>query len=138
MAASTAPTGLGKGGKALWKAITDDHDLDAPQKVQLEEACRAKDRLDRLDSLLRGDLDSWLSIQEFDDGRPAVLVINSALTQANATANLMKQLIAALRLPDEQTGKRPQYRGPRGAQKPSTPGGKVSSLDRARQAKTGA
>ena len=138
MAAPTAPTGLAKGGKALWKAITSDHDLDAPQLVQLEEACRAKDRLDRLDSLLRGDLDSWLSIQEFDDGRPAVLVINSALTQANATANLMKQLIAALRLPDEQTGKRPQFRGPRGAQKPTVPGGKVSSLERARQAKTGA
>lgn len=138
MAADRTPPGLGAGGRSLWTAITDDHDLDATQRVQLEEACRAKDRLDRLDSLLRGDLDSWLSIQEFDDGRPAVLLINSALTQANATANLMKQLIAALRLPDEATGKKPQYRGPRGAQKPSTPGGKskVSSLDRARAAKT--
>lgn len=138
MAADRTPTGLGAGGRSLWKAITDDHELDATQRVQLEEACRAKDRLDRLDSLLRGDLDSWLSIQEFDDGRPAVLVINSALTQANATANLMKQLIAALRLPDEATGKKPQYRGPRGVQNPTTPGGKskVSSLDRARAAKS--
>lgn len=132
-----APSGLGSGGRTLWAAIDADHDLDATQLVQLEEACRAKDRCDRLDSLLRGDLDSWLSIQEFDDGRPAVLVISSALTQANATANLMKQLLAALRLPDGQTGKRPQYRGPRGAQKPTVPGGKVSSLDRARAAKSG-
>lgn len=138
MTADHTPPGLNAGGRNLWEAITEDHVLDAMQRVQLEEACRAKDRLDRLDSLLRGDLDSWLSIQEFDDGRPAVLVINSALTQANATANLMKQLIAALRLPDEVTGKKPQYRGPRGAQQPSTPGGKskVSSLDRARAAKT--
>lgn len=128
----TAPTGLDAGGRALWSAITDAHDLEAPQLVQLEEACRAKDRLDRLDLLLRGDLDSWLSIQEFDDGRPAVLVISSALTQANATANLMKQLIAALRLPDAQTGKKPQFRGPRGAVAPQVPGGKVSSLERAR------
>lgn len=135
--ATDAPDGLGAGGRRLWDAITDEHELDISQQVQLEEACRAKDRLDRLDALLRGDLDSWLSIQEFDDGRPSVLVISSALTQANATANLMKQLIAALRLPDEVTGKRPQYRGPRGAQKPTTPGGKVSSLDRARAAKSG-
>ena len=131
-----APESLGSGGRKLWTAIADANDLDAAQEVQLEEACRAKDRLDRLDALLRGDLDAWLSIQEFDDGRPAVLVINSALTQANATANLMKQLIAALRLPDEH-GKKPQFRGPRGAQKPTTPGGKVSSLERARQAKSG-
>ncbi len=108
------PNGLASGGRSLWKAITDDHDLDASQVVQLEEACRAKDRCDLLDSLLREGYDSLV------------------LKDANATANLMKQLLAALRLPDELTGKKPQYRGPRGAQKPSTPGGKVSSLDRAR------
>ncbi len=131
---TTTPRGLSSGGKALWKAIDADHALDAAQLVQLEEACRAKDRLDRLDSLLRGDLDSWLSIQEFDDGRPSVLVINSALTQANATANLMKQLLAALRLPDAQTGKKPQVRSARGAYNPGGAG--VSSLDRARTAKS--
>ena len=113
MAATTkAPTGLGSGGRSLWKSITDDHDLDGPQLVQLEEACRAKDRCDVLDGLLHEGLDSAL------------------LKDANATANLMKQLLAALRLPDEQTGKRPQYRGPRGAQKPTVPGG--SSKDRLR------
>ena len=56
---------------------------------------------------------------------------------ANATANTMKQLIAALRLPDA-AGVRPQYRGPRGAQAPSVPGGKegtVSSIERARARK---
>ena len=136
MAALDSPEGLRSGGRSLWDSITGDHELDITQRVQLEEACRAKDRLDRLDSLLRGDLDSWLSIQEFDDGRPAVLVINSALTQANATANLMKQLLAALRLPDADSGKRPQFRGPRGAVAPQVPGGKVSSLDRARAAKS--
>ena len=134
---TTTPT-FASGGASLWAAITGAHDLDATQLVQLEEACRAKDRLDRLDSLLNGDLDAWLSIQDFEDGRPSVLVINSALTQANATANLMKQLLAALRLPDAQTGKKPQFRGPRGAQKPTVPGGKVSSLDRARARAQGA
>tara|TARA_R100000655_G_scaffold109699_1_gene165012 strand:+ start:124 stop:474 length:351 start_codon:yes stop_codon:yes gene_type:complete len=113
-----APETLRSGGAALWAAISDAHDLDASQFVQLEEACRAKDRCDRLDSALADELD------------PALL------KDANATANLLKQLIAALRLPDPQSGKKPQYRGPRGAQKPTTPGGKVSSLDRARAAKS--
>ena len=115
----SAPDGLRSGGLALWSAITDEHtDLTAPQLVQLEEACRAKDRCDLLDSLLAEGHDSAL------------------LKDANATANLMKQLLAALRLPDPQTGKKPQYRGPRGAQAPTVPGGKVSSLDRARAAKS--
>ena len=46
----------------------------------------------------------------------------------------LARLISALRLPDEATGKRPQKRQIRGVQKPS----KVSSLERARAAKTGA
>lgn len=128
------PVGLAAGGRALWSAIDDVQDLDAAQRVQLLEACRAKDRLDKLDQLLRGDVDCWAQLRPTDEG-PLVVVVNAALVQANATANLMKQLLAALRLPDAVSGKRPQYRGPRGAQVPSAPGGKVSSLDRARLAK---
>lgn len=139
MAASNTPTGLRSGGKSLWTAITDDHDLDAVQLVQLEEACRAKDRLDQLDRVLRGDVDTWAEIIGDEDHQRCRLQVAPALGKANETANLMKQLLAALRLPDPQTGKKPQFRGPRGAQKPSTPGGKakVSSLDRARQRKSG-
>lgn len=113
------PEGLRSGGRSLWSAIDEAHELSAPQLVQLEEACRAKDRCDLLDDALQAEMDS------------------ATLKDANATANLLKQLIAALRLPDEATGKRPQYRGPRGAQRPSQPGGKVSSLDRARAKKSG-
>src|SRR5688572_8723932 len=103
----STPTGLGSGGKALWKSITTDHNLDAVQQVQLEEACRAKDRCDRIAVLLNEEHDSKLQ------------------ADANATANLLKQLLAALRLPDATTGARPQYRGPRGAQAPSVVGGKI-------------
>lgn len=116
----TAPDGLGSGGRNLWDAIAGAHELDAGQLVQLEEACRAKDRCDFLDRLIQAGDEGWQSL----------------LKDANATANLMKQLLAALRLPDEATGKRPQYRGARGAQKPSVSGGKVSSLDRARARKS--
>lgn len=132
-----APASLSTGGRSLWRSIADSHDLDAAQRVQLLEACRAKDRLDKLDALLRGDVDTWAEIMTDDYAQPVSLRIDAALAQANTTANLLKQLLAALRLPDAETGKRPQYRGPRGAQKPSVPGGVVSSLDRARAAKAG-
>ncbi len=133
-----APEGLSAGGRALWRDITEAHDLDAAQLVQLTEACRAKDRLDKLDAVLRGDGHTWMQlVEDFNSDQVSELRITSALKEANATANLLKQLLAALRLPDEATGKRPQYRGPRGAQKPSVPAG-ISSLDRARAAKAGA
>ena len=126
------------GGQRLWDAITEKHELDEAQRVQLVEACRMKDRLDKLDELLRGDVSAWASIESSDGGRPPVLVINSALAQANTTANAMKQLLAAMRLPDE-SGRRPQQRGPRGSYGAQVAGGKesakVSSLERARARK---
>ena len=139
MTTQRVPFGLDSGGSALWRRITSDYTLDAMQTVQLEEACRAKDRLDKLDQLLRGDVDVWarLTVDVDSGGQVLELRVTQALAQANATANLMKQLLAALRLPDEATGRRSQYRGPRGVQSPSVPGPKVSSLDRARQAKSG-
>lgn len=98
-----------------------------------------KDRLDQLDQLLCGDVDTWAMIAE-DRAGDLSLVVNSALDKANTTANAMKQLLAAMRLPDAE-GKRPQQRGgARGAYGAQTPGGKdeagkVSSLDRARARK---
>lgn len=139
------PAGLGAGGKALWKSVVDEHDLDGRQIVQLTEACRMKDRCDKLDLLLRGEVDAWATVIPVDlDNAEYKLQIAGALTKANETANGMKQLLAALRLPDPETGKRPQRRGPRGAQKPTQAGGagasNVSSMERARrraESKTG-
>lgn len=136
----TTPEGLSRGGSDLWAQITAAHELDVQQQVQLIEACRAKDRLDKLDAVLRGDVDTWahLALDVNSGGEVYELRITNALVQANATANLMKQLLAALRLPDAATGKKPQYRGARGAQAPSVPGGaQVSSMDRARARKSG-
>lgn len=127
---------LGPGGRALWDSITADHDLDAVQNAQLLEACRAKDRLDKLDALLRGDADVWMRLTHNLRTDDYELRIDGALAAANATANLMKQLLAALRLPDAATGNRPQYRGPRGAQAPTVAGGKgkVTAIDKFRRA----
>lgn len=135
MSQQKPPAGLGAGGRSLWRSITDAHTLDAAQLVQLTEACRAKDRLDQLDEILRGDVDTWAEVYVNPEGEPVSLRIDAALQRANDTANLLKQLLAALRLPDA-AGNRPQRRGARGAQAPSVPGGKVSSLERARAARS--
>ncbi len=71
----------------------------------------------------RGDVDTWteLVVDVNSDGRVFELRVTQALTQADATANLPKQLLAALRLPDADTGKRPQHRGARADAEPNVP-----------------
>lgn len=135
---TSPPPGLRSGGKKLWKSIEDDYDLDASQLVQLEEACRAKDRLDKLDLILSADIDTWatLTLDVNSDGQVYELRMTQALSQANSTAMLMKQLLAAMRLPDLNSGTRPQRRGgARGAYQVGSPSkpATVSSLDRARK-----
>lgn len=145
MAKTKMPDGLAAGGADLWLSITSDHDdLNAVQLVQLTEACRMKDRLDDMASVIEGQgvLNLMRFRLEMDEvlGDPAATVtvkFDAVIERANATANAMKQLLAAMRLPDDATGKRPQRRGARGAQNPTVPGGSVSSLDRARAAKSG-
>lgn len=139
MATGKVPTGLGVGGCALWRAITEDHDLDAAQQVTLLEACRLKDRLDKLDELLRGDIDTWATLVHNLRTEDYELKVDQALGAANSSANLMKQLLAALRLPDATSGKRPQQRGgARGAYSATAKSSpKVSSIERARARKSG-
>jgi len=117
MPAISIPDGLADGGQDLWKSVTEAHELDAVQEVQLLEACRAKDRLDKLDDLLRGEADLWMRLTHRVNTSDYELHIDKALAQANTTANMMKQLLAAMRLPDEVSGKRPQRRAARGAYK---------------------
>jgi len=97
------PEGLDAGGAALWRAVTDAHQLDAVQEVTLIEACRAKDRLDRLDAMSRSDSQTWATVGRAD----LRLDLDRNVTR---TADVLKQLLASLRLPDEH-GRRPQRRG---------------------------
>lgn len=131
---------LGPGGRALWDGIAENHELDAQQVAQLIEACRCKDRLDEYDELLRGAAHYWVSIvfkdQDGFDGN-IELVIDKVADKANQTANTMKMLLAALRLPDAATGKRPAYSAPLN-RAPKVPGGTpkpVTALERARAAR---
>lgn len=105
----TAPDTLRTAGRSLWDAVTGQHHLNAAELAILTEACRAKDRLDKLDAMVRAGSEQWAGN----------LVVTDPDRRANATADTMKKLLAALRLPDPVTGRRPQYRGPRGVQRPS-------------------
>lgn len=108
---------LGEGGRRLWASflaqdVTLEDESNPAREVALE-ACRTKDRCDRLDDICRSEP----PMLETDKGLP---IAHPAWVEARQQANVLKQLHAALRLPDTATGKRPQVRGPRGAQKPST------------------
>lgn len=96
------PDDLAEGGRTLWVGVVDRHQLDGGELAILLEACRAKDRLDRLDEVIRPDPRAALA----------------AMSEARATTISMLRLLAALRLPDPRTGRRPQYRGPRGVYRP--------------------
>jgi hypothetical protein len=113
-----SPSGLSAGGRRLWREVVEAHQLDITQLVMLEEACRAKDRLDELARIIEGK--GVLELMHFRIPHAFIPGLNGEVTvevkfdqvinQANATANGMKQLLAALRLPDAE-GKRPQQRG---------------------------
>lgn len=129
MAAARTPTGLDTKGRKLWRDLTAAASFNPAELVLLEEACRIADRLDRLDALIRGEDDAWMRFRPMnEDGTEITVTIDSALTEARQQANVMKQIIAALRVPESDSGtgtvKRPQARPQRGAYAPT---GKVAS-----------
>jgi len=71
---------------------------DGASRLLLEEACRSADRLERLDEILRGDVDAWMTLRlprgESDD--ELVLHIDSALTEARQQQAGLKALLSAI------------------------------------------
>lgn len=109
------PAGLGVRGSRLWASLMAQ---DALLRVVLEprrevalSACRAADRLELLE-VAAADAPAVL------EGRSGQIT-NPLLVEARQQAALLTRLLAALRLPDEATGKRPQKRPLRGVQQPS-------------------
>ncbi len=125
---------LTHGGRRLWeRLIAQDASLDDelnPNRDVALEACRAKDRCDILDGVCQSEP----VLLDNGKGQP---VTHPAWVEARQQANMLKQLVAALRLPDDATGKRPQrHTGPAAGRRPSAgTGAAVSSLERARAAK---
>lgn len=139
------PRGLSVKGTRLWREMHKTFsDFNPAELVLIEESCRIADRLDRLNSVLTGTDDFFLQSLPDSDTK-FILVVDGAMSEARQQANVLKQIIAALRLPDEDTGRRPIQRnnGARGAHAGHSNGkaaavkATVSSLDRARQARSG-
>jgi hypothetical protein len=92
-----SPTGLGTRGRRLWRDVLDEGELAPAERVLLEEACRLADRLDRLDQVLRGDIDVWMRLLVDDDAREAEIVVDKVLSEARQQQVALKQLLAELR-----------------------------------------
>lgn len=112
---------------ALWDELSPQ--LGAAHKAVLLEACRAVERLDRLDRLIdgryrRGD---WLRLTEGEGGELRV-VVDDLLTEARQQQAGLKGLIAELRmaLPKGATSKAPAPTAASGA--PTRKGGKLGDL----------
>jgi hypothetical protein len=86
------PDGLSAGGRALWSGLVSEA-LTGAQRVVLLEACRAKDRLDKLDLILRGEVDTWARLVHRVQTEDYELRIDDALAKANATAANLRQLL---------------------------------------------
>lgn len=123
-------TDLGARGQRLWDSLLAQdaslEDVQNPMREVALSAARTADRVDHLEDLAR-------TTDPVVEGRGGPM-IHPLLAEVRQQAQLLARLVAALRLPDEATGKKPQRRQLRGVQQPKA----VSSLDRARAAKAGA
>jgi hypothetical protein len=113
---------LGPRGSRLWASLTAQDagllDEDCPRREVALTACRAADRLESLEQLAT----STPFVLEGRSG-PYTHPVHVEVRQAGLA---LARHLAALRLPDEATGKRPQRRQARGVQRPS----KTSARDR--------
>ena len=104
----TAPRGLSKAGKALWRAVLEPYELDEHEVLLLKEACRVADRLDRLDAEAAA---GTVTVTNHRGDQ----VAHPAMTEARQQAIVLTRILASLRLPsgDEDDGalSRPQRRG---------------------------
>ena len=119
--------GLSARGARLWRSllaqdVTLEDEANPRREVALS-ACRTADRVDELERL-SAPVDPVLESR-------SGLMIHPVLAEVRQQSALLARWVAALRLPDEATGKRPQKRAIRGVQRPS----KLSSLDVARASK---
>lgn len=93
--APAAPAGLLRRGRELWAALAPERRLDPGALVLLAEACRAADRCERLDAILRGRNKDWLVLID-SNGGPIKVRMDGALREARQQQLALKQLLAQL------------------------------------------
>lgn len=95
---TSTPEGLAERGSVFWLAMTKDREIDAAQAALLAETCRVMDRLERLDQLLRGDIETWARIEaDYTGGEKSVeLVFDDALAEARQQQQVLRQMLTTL------------------------------------------
>ncbi|MFI7168182.1 terminase [Rhodococcoides fascians] len=102
MASKKTPAGLNAAGAKLWKSVVDEYELDEHESALLLEAARTVDQL----NLLQDAVTAEGVVIESPQGAKA----HPALVEARQQRITLARIISALRLPDEETGKKPQQR----------------------------
>lgn len=94
-----APGGLGKAGKALWRSILADLELESHEVAILSAAARQADNITDLEALLTSE---GLSVVG-SAGQP---VLNKAVTELRLGRLALAKLLSSLDIPAEgQTGR---------------------------------
>lgn len=89
---------LDEGGRALWTELAPHGQAGPGELTIIIEACRIRDRLDKMARLLRGDAQDWLELQEIKGHEGiAEIVIDKSLSEARQQALALKGLLAELR-----------------------------------------
>ena len=84
------------GGERLREALAQDDD-PADLVALIEEASRAKDRLDQLDAILRGDTDMWAQLTEGRGGKVLEVRGDSVMQEARQLTTVFRQTLAEIR-----------------------------------------
>jgi hypothetical protein len=101
------PSGLSRSGRALWRAVVSDYELDEHELSLLREACRTVDLCDRLEAELAG---GPLMVETSQGPR-----VHPAAAELRQQRIAFARLLAALRVPaGEQDGRGQQRGGVRG------------------------
>lgn len=79
------------GGQRLFDSLSRPTD-DGPTSALIVEACRAKDRLDRLHRIVRGDVDTWTRV--FSGEGEFVLKLDTAVSEARQLSTVFRQQLA--------------------------------------------
>lgn len=102
------PSGLGRRGRALWDDLHGKRAFNPAELVTLAELCRMADRLDKLDGLLRGEIEHWAVIVTRHNGRSHTVevVLDDALAESRQIAATFARLAGSLNIPEAKVATR--------------------------------
>lgn len=112
------PDGTGPAGRALWDSILQSYELVPHELVGLlAQAVKVADRIAQLEAIV--DREGAM----VEDVKRQMTVPHPGLVEARQQRISLARLVVAMRLPDLETGQKPQRRGLRGAYRPRLVGG---------------